>query len=167
LMIGDTSPANVLLVDWHWNFPAYRPGTDYRAAVYANNCIFGAGSTLDLNGYNLYCDNITDNGTTILYNGGQLIQATTGTLPARIAGQSPEYYSTVQAAIDNAWDGEIVESQSTVFNADLFMDMFKSITLKSGFDSSYLNISGATIINGNITVKYGSLILADGNLIIQ
>ena len=46
-------------------------------ALYANNCNFGSGSSLDLNGINLYCNNIFDEGATINYNGGQLIQATT------------------------------------------------------------------------------------------
>jgi hypothetical protein len=78
LTIGGASTANVQLVNNRTNMG----GSE---ALYANNCILGSGSILDLNGINLYCDRMTDYGGTISYNGGQLIAGQTTVVPEPIS----------------------------------------------------------------------------------
>jgi hypothetical protein len=77
-------------------------------------------------------------------------------LPVRIAGS---YFSTLQEAYNAAHDGDTIEAMATSFTMDLTMG--KQITIKGGFDGSYSSNSGYTTLDGNLTIKDGSLVAAN------
>ena len=70
LQLGGADIGYVQLVDDYDN----RPDWEGSEALYVENLILGAGSTLDLNGLNLYCRNFTDLGGSIDLNGGSITQ---------------------------------------------------------------------------------------------
>ncbi|MDY7011931.1 MAG: PEP-CTERM sorting domain-containing protein, partial [Planctomycetota bacterium] len=70
LQIGGEDVAMVQLVDLFDN----QPGWEGCEALYVENLILGAGSTLDLNGLNIYYLNFTDLGGNIVLEGGSVAQ---------------------------------------------------------------------------------------------
>jgi hypothetical protein len=76
LRVGDVNVGKVRLYDDFDN----QPDREGSQALYVENLILSPGSTLDLNGYNLYYQNFTDLGGTIILNGGRLTQVT-GSIP--------------------------------------------------------------------------------------
>lgn len=80
--------------------------------------------------------------------------------PLRIAGTTPVYYDTIQAAYDNAPAGSsTIEAKAMVLPAGgLTMNGNKTITLKGGFDASYSAITGLTTVTGGVTIATGTLI---------
>jgi len=163
LTIGDTSSASVQLVNNRTNMG----GTE---AVYANNCVFGAGSVIDLNGINLYCNSITDYGVTVIHNGGQIIQSTTDPTvpePVRIiSGEVPVYYATLQEAYDNAVDGDSIQCHGVILSGHLIADENKSVTITGGYDDYYTTSSGFTTVDGNIEVYEGTLTIGNMDLVL-
>ena len=81
--------------------------------------------------------------------------------PVRIAGTTPVYYSTLQAAYDAAIDGDTIQSQDAIFVEDFNLNLNKSVTLEGGYDCDYAVITGVTIVNGTMTVSDGSATVAD------
>jgi hypothetical protein len=69
LQLGGADVGQLRLVDDFDN----QPGCEGSEALYVTNLVLGAGSTLDLNGLNLYYLNFTDNGGTVIPNGGALV----------------------------------------------------------------------------------------------
>jgi PKD repeat protein len=86
-------------------------------------------------------------------------------LPARISGAVPAYYSTIQAAYDAAQDGDTIESQAVRFTESPDFNLNKTITLDGGYNCGYSSVSGSTVINGNINISDGSVILE--NLVLE
>lgn len=70
LRIGDVNTGKVRLTDSYDN----QPDSTEAEALYVTNLILGSGSTLDLNGLNLYYSYFTDMGATVTTNGGHLTQ---------------------------------------------------------------------------------------------
>ncbi|MFB3892103.1 MAG: PEP-CTERM sorting domain-containing protein [Phycisphaerae bacterium] len=68
LQLGGTAVGNVRLVDATDN----QPGWVGRESLYVSNLVLGSGSSLDLNGINLYYGSFVDNGGTVTLNGGAL-----------------------------------------------------------------------------------------------
>ena len=66
---GGAGIGRVRLVDAFDNQPGW-PGQE---CLYVRNLILGGGSYLDLNGFTLYYENLTDYGGNIDFNGGQLV----------------------------------------------------------------------------------------------
>ncbi|GBD97328.1 MAG TPA: choice-of-anchor D domain-containing protein [Nitrospirae bacterium] len=81
--------------------------------------------------------------------------------PVRIAGTTPVYYSTLQAAYDAAVDGDTIQSQDAVFVEDFTLNLLKTVTLEGGYDCDYAVITGVTIVSGTMTVSDGSATIAD------
>ena len=81
--------------------------------------------------------------------------------PVRIAGTTPVYYSTLQAAYDAAVDGDIIQSQDAVFVENFTLNLLKTVTLEGGYDCDYAVITGVTIVSGTMTVSDGSATIAD------
>ncbi len=67
---GDAGIGQVQLVDLFDN----RPEWEGSEALYVENIILGIGSTLDLNGLNIYYQNFTDLGGTVSFSGGSMTQ---------------------------------------------------------------------------------------------
>lgn len=80
-------------------------------------------------------------------------------LHARLARSTPLYYSTLQAAYDNASDGDIIQSQAEVLNEDIYFDLNKSVAIEGGYVNNYNIINGSTILNGNMVISNGTVII--------
>jgi streptogramin lyase len=77
--------------------------------------------------------------------------------PSRISGTTPEYYSTLQNAYDNADDGNTIQCQDIIHTGDLDADLNKTVIIEGGYDCDYSAITGYTTINGDITTSNGSV----------
>ncbi len=106
----------------------------------------------------LGCDFASNNFCTMTMNADKNVTATfiPCPLPVRIAGAVPVYYSTLQEAYDAAIDGDIIQSQDSVFLEDLYIDRNISVTFEGGYNCDYA-ISGATVLNGNMTISNGTV----------
>ncbi len=78
--------------------------------------------------------------------------------PVRIVNKT--YYTTLQTAYNDAENGDIIQSQASRFVGDLIINRDISVSLEGGYDCSYSNRIGETVLNGNIIVSKGIL---DGN----
>lgn len=83
--------------------------------------------------------------------------------PAFISGK-PFEYSSFQIVYDDAADNDIILSHASVFNEDVVIDMDKYVLVEAGYDCNYSAFVGATVINGNMTITQGTLIVSDGTL---
>jgi hypothetical protein len=72
----------------------------------------------------------------------------------RIPGSTPTYFTSLQAACDQAVAGDTIEVEGISFPESITVS--KPLTLKGGFDSSYSNNSGFTSIRG-LTIIDGPL----------
>jgi hypothetical protein len=81
--------------------------------------------------------------------------------PARIVGTVPIYFDTLQAAFNEANDGNTVEALNIVFPESL--SVTKSLTLIGGYENNYSSNPGLTSVQ-NLTITGGSLEV--GNLVI-
>lgn len=102
--------------------------------------------------------------TNINYRPELIIDFVPALEPIRIAGSVPVYYSSLQAAYDDSNDGDIIEIRSVILSEDLYVHLNKSITITGGYDSAYSGVNGVTILNGNIEISNGTLIIGHFNL---
>ena len=84
--------------------------------------------------------------------------------PVRIAGTTPVYYSSLQAAYDAAVDGDTIQIQALSFTEDLNINLVKSVTLEGGYDCNYSTVIGNTTLNGNMTISDGTI--TTGNFVL-
>ena len=119
-------------------------------AISLQQCDQPAGYVLDNNDY--------DDNDPNIYPGG---------LPIRIADATPNYYSTLQSAYDEAAGEDIIQIQDAILTEDILLNKDISIILETGYNHSFTDIWGATIINGNMTIEGGLLLIYDGTLQIQ
>ena len=87
------------------------------------------------------------------------------TLPVRIAGTSPVYYSTLQDAYNAAVSGDIIESHAEVLTGNLNINLNKSVTLAGGYNCNYSSVSGSTTLSGTLSITNGSASIE--NIIVQ
>jgi subtilisin family serine protease len=72
------------------------------------------------------------------------------------------YFSGIYEAYQLATSGETeIKACRITFDGDVNFDLGKTVSLKGGYNSSYLDNSGVTTINGNVTLKSGSVTLAN------
>jgi hypothetical protein len=72
------------------------------------------------------------------------------------------YFPGIYAAYNVATSGVTeIRACRITFDGDLNFDLGKTVSLKGGYNSSYLDNSGVTTINGNVTLKSGSVTLAN------
>jgi hypothetical protein len=81
--------------------------------------------------------------------------------PVRVAGNPPAYYSTLGEAYSHTVSDGTIEAQEHIFEEDVALDRPIPVTLQGGYDESYSEKSGLTAIKGSLTVKLGSLTVAD------
>lgn|GEM_PF-6583970 len=81
--------------------------------------------------------------------------------PVRIAGTSPVYYDTPQAAYNAAATGAVIQAMTTTSAplGPLIMNGGKAITLKGGFNGDYTSNAGYTTTVGTLTIVNGTLIV--------
>jgi parallel beta-helix repeat protein len=85
----------------------------------------------------------------------------------RIVGATPVYFSTIQEAYNAAQSGETLQSKAVSFPENLIFGLNKSVVLIGGYDCGFTGNSGATIINGAVTVSSGKIIIQSGTLKVQ
>jgi parallel beta-helix repeat protein len=83
-------------------------------------------------------------------------------LPVRIERVVPVFYYSLHEAYDTAIDGDTIQSQAVSFTEDLYIDLDKSVNLQGGYDCSYTNNTGKTILNGDMTISNGKLTIESG-----
>jgi len=83
--------------------------------------------------------------------------AQTVTTPIRIGGSMPVYYSSLQAAYDDANNGDVIQCNATILHEDLYIDLNKTVSIIGGYDIEYLNIGDKTRLNGKIIISNGSV----------
>jgi hypothetical protein len=72
------------------------------------------------------------------------------------------YFPSIYAAYQVATSGVTeIKACRITFDGDLNFDLGKTVSLKGGYNSSYLDNSGVTTINGDVTLKSGSVTLAN------
>jgi hypothetical protein len=91
---------------------------------------------------------------TVTMGGDITVNAMFNLKPARIAGSTPAYFTTLKGAHDGAGSGNTIEAKGTDFPESLTVS--KPLTLIGGYDSSYTTNSGFTTVNG-LTIGGGSL----------
>ncbi len=87
-------------------------------------------------------------------------------LPVR-TGIPPQYYSSLQAAYNDADNEDAIHSQKIIFDENIDIDLNKSITLECGYDCDYADSSGVTTVKGNVTISNGTLTIQSGTLNVQ
>jgi hypothetical protein len=85
----------------------------------------------------------------------------TALLPVRVAGIPPVYYPTIGEAYSHTDSGGSIEAQEHLFVEDVFLNSSIAVKLQGGYDELYTEKSGLTAIKGSLTVRLGSLTVAD------
>jgi PKD repeat protein len=146
LAVGFTDTSTKNPTSWSWNFgdgntstlqnPSHiyeNPGV-YTVSLTATNA--GGPSTVTKNNY-----------------------ITVTSLPLRISGAPPSYYSSLTAAYGAAADGNTIQGQGGVFTGALDFSRNISVTLKGGYDSLFSTNAAFTTISGSLTVSHGKVII--------
>lgn len=84
--------------------------------------------------------------------------------PVRIYGAIPVYYTTIQAAYDDAVDDDIIQSHGVTFIEDLALDGNVTVTLDGGYNCDYTAKTGETAITGDMDVTDGDVTVEDYTL---
>ena len=87
--------------------------------------------------------------------------------PVRISGTPPGYYFVVQNSYNDAVADDIIQSQDAELTEDIMINRNIPVILKGGCDCSFTNTTGTTIINGNMTISDGSVIVQNGTFALQ
>jgi hypothetical protein len=82
-------------------------------------------------------------------------------LPVRVAGTPPAYYPTIAEAYGHTDPEGTIEATEHLFEEDVTLGRPIAVALQGGYDESYTEKSGLTAIKGSLTVKLGSLTVAD------
>ncbi|RJR17616.1 MAG: hypothetical protein C4581_07790 [Nitrospiraceae bacterium] len=83
----------------------------------------------------------------------------------KLSGTSAGYYLSLQAAYDEASNGDTIQAAAVVFNENLYIDQNKSVAIDGGYNGTFTSSSGSTTIQGNMSVAGGGL--AIGNVVLQ
>ncbi|MDA8412574.1 MAG: choice-of-anchor D domain-containing protein [Desulfobacteraceae bacterium] len=70
---------------------------------------------------------------------------------------TPLYYTTIQAAYNNASTGSTIMTWATDYAESLNLNRAVNVILKGGFDSGYTNQVGSTVLIGPLTISDGTL----------
>ena len=87
--------------------------------------------------------------------------------PVKREGSGTAYSYFLQDTYIGASDLDIIYTQDTVLieNIDFYLPIL--VTLESGYNCDYSGITGTTVINGNMTVSDGTIIIQDGIIEVQ
>ena len=164
-IINSVSPAAASIINGKisWVFFA-NPGIGDINITYQLSVPEGAAGTFQFTGTLSYQDPANGNANTVTpITGDTEICMST---KAFIFGD-PFDYSFLQDAYDDAVNNDIILVRAVAFNDDLFINMSKTVFLEAGYDCGYLTNFGVTIVNGNIIVSDGVLIVQSGTFSVQ
>jgi hypothetical protein len=85
--------------------------------------------------------------------------------PARINNLSTSYYPSLVDAYATAASGDTIQLKSGAISGNLLFNRPIGVTIKGGYDGSYSVVTGATTVNGDLTIADGAVTLE--NLILQ
>ncbi len=88
-------------------------------------------------------------------------------LPVMISGPPAGFYSSLQSAYNAAGNEESIYSQKIIFNENVNLDLNKSITLEGGYECDYIDSTGVTTVQGDISISNGKLTILSGVLSVQ
>jgi len=74
-------------------------------------------------------------------------------------------YLTLQATFDAAFVGDTILAQNKLTVESLNLKSNVQISLRGGYDSTYTNVTGSTVLSGTLTIGNGQLTI--GNFTIQ
>lgn len=77
----------------------------------------------------------------------------------RVAGATPVYYSSLQAAYDDAADVDRIHLISSDIAGDFLFNRDISVTLDGGYDCDYTTKVGITALTGTLTISSGTVII--------
>ncbi len=169
------------------NVPIYARGENAYlvSGVMDNTDLFGVATSTSVDSVDYYCDDDRDgfiassvsgtcSGIGCEPIGCQTIAGTDcddnapnvypGGPTVRINGTPPAYYYVFQEAYANAVANDIIQSQGVAFTEDLNINRNISVIIRAGYDCGYATITGKTIINGNLIISDGLLVIQRGTL---
>lgn len=77
----------------------------------------------------------------------------------RISGQTPRYFSSLQAAYNDSSTANIIQAWGIELTESCLFNRSVSVTIKGGYDDQYSTNSGMTTVNGSLTISRGSAVL--------
>jgi PKD repeat protein len=83
----------------------------------------------------------------------------------RIAGATPAYFSSIQAAYNVAVDGDIIQSQATLIGENLNFNRDISVALEGGYDCGYEAMAGNTILVGLLAIEDGEAVIENFQIV--
>jgi hypothetical protein len=94
-----------------------------------------------------------------------------GGLPARVkrVATTISYYSTLQAAFDNAntVNGDLIQLKNQTLIETPNLNANKTVTVTGGYDCGYTTSTGRTTINGNMTISNGTITMENVQVQVQ
>lgn len=101
---------------------------------------------------------------TFTLNGSKTITASFDSTPVtgtmRIAGSPPRYFSYLQQACAAAENNDVIQMQAMTYDGAQTFDNFGlSVTLKGGYNATYSNNAGQTVVGSPFTVENGTIIV--------
>ena len=79
----------------------------------------------------------------------------------RITGTPTRYFLSLQDAYDAESLNDTIEIRKAVFTGNLDFDLEKTALFKGGYDCNFSTIAGATVINGDVIISAGKIIMED------
>ena len=86
-------------------------------------------------------------------------------MPFRIAGSSPTYYATLQAAYNGAPTGAVIQAREQSFVQSLVANRPVNVSIQGGFTCDFASGTGMTTLKGMITTSSGTVTIK--NIILQ
>ncbi len=77
--------------------------------------------------------------------------------PVRVVGATTSYYDSIQTAYNASEDDDTIQSRDRVFVEELQINIEKSVILKGGYNCTYTDQTGNTIISGIMTLSSGDV----------
>ena len=85
----------------------------------------------------------------------------------RIAGATPRYFTTIQAAYNAAVDGDVIQTRAETFVENLDLSRNISITISGGYDCSYTTRMQNTQLVGMVSDNAGTLTIESFDIVIN
>jgi hypothetical protein len=79
--------------------------------------------------------------------------------PVRVVGPPTVYYDSLQAAYDKVVGTATIQSRAVTLKEGLTLGNPVTIVIKGGYDAGYATQTGATTLQGKLTVGKGSLLV--------